>query len=113
MNKHSYIATLSANIELSDSDFNLLLESARNHYDNTVNSTIRVGGNLYGAKNRREFSNGENKFVEFSESQLGLALKSLEYQHRDDASMLYVRLYGIVREMHAKWKEINDELKVT
>lgn len=112
MEKHSYFATLSATIELSDSEFNLLLESAKNHYDSTVNSTVCVGGHLYGAKGRRDYSEGKDKNVDFSERQLGLALKSLEIQNTEISMSLYIRLTGIVKDMHAKWNEINEDLKV-
>ena len=112
MKKHSFFANLSATIELSDLEFNLLLESAKNHYDGTVHSTICIGGYLYGAKGRRDYSEGKDKNVDFSEHQLGLALKSLEIQNTDMSVALYVRLTGIVKDMHAKWNEINEDLKL-
>ena len=112
MKKHSFFATLSATVELSDNEFNLLLESAQKHYDGTVNSTICVGDHLYGAKGRRNFSEGKDKNVDFTERQLGLALKSLEIQNTDLSIALYVRLIGIVKDMQAKNIEINEDLKV-
>lgn len=111
MEKHSYIAELKADIEFSDSDFQLLLESSRNHYDSTVQSICSVGGFLYGLKNRRDFSKGENKSTELRFGDLQLLLKSLEFVNTDKSNHLYARLSAIFMDMQAKNMEINEDLK--
>lgn len=110
MDKHSFYATLTAHIEISDSDFKLLLESAANHYDNTVQSSVRAGGFMYGFNNRRNWSKGEDKIVELSTSQTGLVLKSIEFNGTDKALHLYKRIYNIAMEMQNKEIELNKTL---
>jgi len=112
MEKHSYIAELKADIEFSDSDFELLLESSRRHYDSTVQSICCVGGFLYGLKNRRDFSKGENKSTELRFGDLQLLIKSLEFVNTDKSNHLYARLTAIFMDMQAKNIEINEDLKV-
>lgn len=110
MEKHSFFAKLEARVEISDSDFNLILEHAANHYDNTVKSSVRVGGFLYGFKNRREWSKGEDKIVELTERELGLVLKSIEFSLSDQAIHIGRRLYAIAMELQEKFIEVNKTL---
>ena len=90
MSKHSYIAELKANIELNDSDFNLLLDCSARHYDSTVRSISEVGGFLYGLNNRRNFSNGADLTTEFSERELGLLIKSIEFTGSPQSYQLFI-----------------------
>lgn len=108
--KHSFFATLSAEVEISDSDFNLILENAANHYDSTVQDSVKIGGFLYGFKNRRDFSKGKDKIVELTSRQLGLVLKSIEFNNSNQAIFLCKRLYKIAMEMQQKTIELNKTI---
>ena len=112
MEKHSFIAELKADVEFSDSDFEFLFKSSRTHYDSTVQSISAVGGFLYGLKNRREWSNGENKTTELRFGDLQLLLKSIEFVNTTQALGLYARLTAIFMDMQAKNIEIKEDLKV-
>ena len=108
---HQFFATLSVEIDMSDKDFNILLQCASNHYDFTVQSGAAVGGFLYGLKNRRDFSNGEYKKIEVSTRQIGLILKSLEGNGTDEARYIGENLYRIAMELHSTASEINNSLQ--
>lgn len=113
MEKHFFIAELKANIELSDSDFNLLLKCSRSHYDSTVQSASMVGGFLYGINNRRNWSKNNSEIdlsTEFTYRQIDTMLKSLEFVNTKEALKLMVRLTTIVSDMLAKNNEINKQL---
>jgi len=108
--KYTFSAELRAKIEISDSDFRLLLESSSRHYDHAVQSISMVGGFLYGYNNVRDFSNGENKTVGVTMREIGLMLKSLEGVATDKADFLGRHLYKIVEELAKKSEELNKVL---
>ncbi len=107
--KHSFYATLSVNIEVSDKDFELMMQTCCNHYDNTVQDLVRVGGFLYGAKNRREW-NVDSKDIDFTERQLGLILKAFEMNNSDQAKNICKNLWSIVNSLHETHTEVNANL---
>lgn len=113
MKKHSFIAELKANIELSDDEFNLLLKASQRHYDGAVQSASRVGGFLYGINNRRTWAKegiSKDLSTEFTYRQIDLMLKSMELINTQEALKLTVRLSTISQEMYAKNTEINKQL---
>ena len=108
--KYSFYAELKLHIELADNIFNMLLETCKNHYDGTVQRTVMVGGFLYGAKNRRDWSKGEDKELELTFRQADAILKALEMNNSDNAESLSKTIYNALEEMYAKQKEINAGL---
>ncbi len=104
---HSFYATLSAHIDMDDSDFERLKEKASRHYDSTVKSSVEVGGFLYGLTNRGEFSNGENKTLELSGRELQLCIKALEFDNSDHTKAISKRLIGVLNEMYFQQEQIN------
>lgn len=111
-NKHSFYATLTAVVYISDKDFELLLQLSSNHYDHKVQSISMIGGFLYGNKGKRDFnpSDEELKELELSTRQIGLLLKSLEMCATDDGSYLANRFYNIAMELQAKQEQLNKTL---
>lgn len=109
--KHSFTSELTANIEISDSDLKLLLEISSNHYDDAVKAMSRIGGFLYGFKNRRDFSAGEDKTVELTGRKIGLILKSLELNNSDQTNGIAKTLYAILNEMQRKTIYINKRME--
>jgi hypothetical protein len=109
---HCFYATLTVDIEINNSDFNVILMSCKKHYDHTVRASIEVGGFLYGAKNRRDFFDGKDILVRLSNRELQLVIKSLEYKDKDSqqANKIYDRLWSILREMSSVQNELNSKL---
>lgn len=110
MSTHTFFATLIATVELSDAEFDLLWKSSEKHYDSTVELSCKQGGFLYGAKNRRSFSNGEDKTADFKFRQLDLMLKALEFPFSEEKAVLSLRLQKIMQDMREKHAEINKQL---
>ena len=113
--KYSFYATLTANVFLNDSDFNLITEGCRSHYDRTVKSLVELGGFLYGAKNRRTPFEGytvtdEDRIVDFTSRQLGLIMKSFQMQSGEQASRLNLMFHKIASEMAFKQNDINNNI---
>ncbi len=108
--KHSFWATLTATIEINDSDFELIQESCKHHYDFKIKSLVEVGGFLYGAKNRRDWS-PEDKEIEFTFRQIDSVMKSLEMYTTEQSYALYSRLRSIIMEINEKTIALNDTLK--
>lgn len=121
--KHSFYATLTAEVEITDEEFDLICECCKNHYDYKVKSLIEHGGFLYGANNKRNFSKEyareamedfKDNDIEFSTSQLNITMKSLEqYYHspKNEAKfILSKRLHNIFDELQEKQQEINKSL---
>lgn len=105
---YQFSATLNAVIDISDNDFNFILDCCQHHYDNTVQAAVAVGGFLYGIKNRREWSKGKDQTMELSMRQLGLVLKSMEFVNVGQADMLGGRLYKIAEDLVKTELEINS-----
>lgn len=108
--KYTFYAELKLHIELPDNIFNMLLETCKNHYDSRVKESVQVGGFLYGAKNRRDWSNGENKELELTFRQADTILKALEMNNSDNANYLGEAIFRALNEMREKSNEINAKL---
>jgi len=106
--EYKFLAEIKAVIEISDSDFKMLLEQSANHYDHTVQSASMVGGFLYGFHNRRLFSKGEDKKIELSTREMGLILKSLELNNSNNCNRLGRSIHKILQATANKAIEIND-----
>jgi hypothetical protein len=108
-----FVAGLTAYIELSDEEFNLLFANAQHHYDYKVKSTTEPGGYLYGFKNRRLFaSQAKNRDcnADFSESQLNLMMKALEMTTCEAGIKLRSRFLNIFRELQRQTVIVNKPL---
>ena len=107
--EYSFFAELKLNIVIEDDLFNMLLETCANHYDGWVRQSVQVGGFLYGAKNRRDWSKGEDKELELTSRQADTILKALEMNNSDNANNLYKTLCIALAEMSKKADEINSK----
>lgn len=108
--KHFFQATLKAHIELSDDDFLHICECCKGHYDFTVSSCVEVRGFLYGLKNRRDFSDGEDKVADLTIRQIGLILKAFEMYPSAKTFKLAQQLNDIAGKLMLKETEINESL---
>lgn len=108
--KYTLEVEVSANIELSDTDFNIIQESMCAHYDGTVVSATRVGGFIYGFGNSRVLSEGKNKTHNVSRREISLMLKGLETNSSTKSRVLGQSLWDILNKMSEKNEEINKQL---
>ncbi len=106
--EYSFSAELSAGIEISDSDFQLLLDCSSHHYDHTVQSMSMIGGFLYGHKNCREFTNGEDKTLWVTQRKLGLMMKSLEMCQVPAGLFLSSSLWKVAMSLQNEMEKINN-----
>jgi len=111
MKEYSFYATLTASVQISDEEFNLIMISAKEHYDFKIQSSVESGGWLYGAKNRRDFYCGENKELEMTSTQMQLVMKSLEFPVREKGSELYGKILKIFTLMQETQKDINEKFE--
>lgn len=116
-NNHYFRATLSALIELSDAEFDLIWKNASRHYDGTVRSSVQVGGFIYGYRNRRNWAlerdddTHEYKIVDVKNSEIQLIMKACERDYSDESLRLSSRLFLVLAEMNKRTAEINSEKK--
>lgn len=108
--KHSFWADVSVEIEMNNDDFNLLCVHSKHHYDISVKGLTEYGGLLYGARNRRNF-NPNDLGVTVSSKELQLLIKSLEMTRIHSCVAIYDRLFEILKELMDKRNEINETLK--
>lgn len=107
-------AKLVAHILIPDDYFDFIKKCCKNHYDFKVASTVEVGGFLYGATNRRDWSKGEDKVVQLEFSQIDLLLKALEMGIHIDvkiAIQITLVLKSILTAMNNKYAVLNPELE--
>lgn len=115
-NTHSFYATLTANIFVSDEDFNFIFECFQRHYDTTIKMAADVGGFLYGFRNRRikfydtEVITDEDRILDLSNRQIQLILKSLEMYRTDQASSINIRFHKILHELVEKQDQLNKNI---
>ncbi len=57
MHQYYFVAILTAHIELTDEEFELLFNESARHYDYKVKTSTKVGGFLFGFQNQRNFAN--------------------------------------------------------
>jgi hypothetical protein len=113
MEQYYFIATLTASVKLNDQEFDLLFHEAATHYDFDVQFSTRIGGFLYGFRNSRDFfkeSGDINDEVIFSERQLDLMMKALEFSQSEPASQLRSKLLDIFKELQQKTVTVNKLL---
>jgi hypothetical protein len=113
MEQYYFIATLTASVKLNDQEFDLLFHEAATHYDFDVQFSTRIGGFLYGFQNSRNFfkeSGDINDEVIFSERQLDLMMKALEFSQSEPASQLRSKLLDIFKELQQKTVAVNKPL---
>lgn len=111
--EHYFFATLTAVLVLIDEEFYLLFDEAEHHYDFTVKESTKVGGFLYGIRNRRSFamkSSERDHEVEFTESQLDLMMKALEMTTSTSGIKLRGRFLKIFKELQQKTVDVNKPL---
>ena len=115
-NKHSFHATLTANVFVSNEDFYFIFNVLKSHYDITVQMSVGHGGFIYGLQNRRTPLKGldvtdDDRVCDFTSRQLGLIINSLEMQSSDQASLISLRfnqiLNGLLRSQQAINKNIS------
>lgn len=107
---YKFNAELTAEMDISDKEFQMLLEAAKNHYDYTVQSIGQVGGFLYGMGNRSEFSNGTYKKVEATGRNWGLILKSLEIVNTDAGRFIGNAIFKMLEHMYKQCDDINKSM---
>lgn len=114
-NKHSFYATLTANVFVNDNDFNFIYECFKSHYDFKIKTSAEQGGFLYGLRNRRvkfydsEIITDENRILDLSISQIQLIMKSLEMHNTGQASDIYLRFDKIRIELVQKQNGLNEK----
>lgn len=113
METHSFYATLTANILLDDADFDLLFSGMEKHYDFTIQEATKIGGFMYGLKNRRtkffndEVIDDESRTIDVSNRELQLLIKSTEMYSSNE---LKSKLRKILSELVEKQNELNTNL---
>jgi hypothetical protein len=113
MEQYYFIATLTASVKLNDQEFDLLFHEAATHYDFDVQFSTRIGGFLYGFRNSRVFfkeSGDINEEVIFSERQLDLMMKALEFSRSKPAAQLRLKLLDIFKELQRQTVTVNKPL---
>lgn len=114
-NTHSFYATLTANVFVSDEDFYFIYDCFQKHYDHKLQYAAEVGGWLYGRKVRRTpyadwTPSDEDRVIEFTFRQMDSILKSMEMQQTEQASKIYLRFSKIMGEMNTSQKTINKNI---
>jgi hypothetical protein len=113
MKQYYFIATLTASVKLNDQEFDLLYHEAAKHYDFEIQFSTKIGGFLYGFRNSRDFfkeaGNIEEKVI-FSERQLDLMMRALEFSHSEPASQLRSKLLDIFKELQTQTVTVNKPL---
>lgn len=113
MKDYYFVAALTAHLKLNEDEFNLLFSEAGCHYDFQIQSITKVGGFLYGFRNRRLFakeSGQHDEIVEFTESQLNLLMKAMEMNNTSDVLNLKSRLHNIFIDLQRQTVEVNKPL---
>lgn len=111
-----FSAELTASIEIPDLEFNYLYRFCATHYDSRVQEAANIGEFLYGTKNRREFSNGEDKCIDVTFRQCDLLLKSLEMDKgamKQFLSSCFIRVLMHIDELHPKVATVLESEKLT
>ncbi len=110
--KYYLQATLSAFIQITDEDFKLLWDDCENHYDAKIQSFTKVGGFMYGWKNRRDWAeNEEDKEKELTFREIDSLLKAMEMDYTIPASLLSASFIKILRRMNDMYSPMNENLK--
>lgn len=115
-NTHSFYATITANVFVSDEDFNFIYECFQRHYDATIKMSANVGGFLYGLRNSRvkfydtEIITDEDRILDLSNRQIQLIIKSLEMYRTDQASDINFRFHKILHELAKSQDSINKNI---
>ena len=117
---HSFWATLKVNIVLSDEEFDFLFKTAESHYDFAIKEMTKLGGRLYGAKNKRtsQIKTTDIEYInsisDLSFRELDSLIKCLEmevgYGH-PIAKNLDKRFRSIIIEMASIIEQINKPFK--
>lgn len=113
--KFSFYCRLIINIDIEEEQWNYLLKCCDAHYDYKVNSSIKLGGFLYGFEGSREFSKKKDVTVDVTSHQLQLMMKALEmpvdYPNQMKMALKFTMdLHNIWREYAKKTEEINNQL---
>jgi len=114
-NTHSFYATLTANVFVSDEDFYFIYQCFERHYDHKIKSASEVGGWLYGRKvHRTPYADwkptDEDRIIDFTFRQIDSILKSLEMERSEQASEINLRFHKIISEMQIKQQTINKNI---
>lgn len=114
-NTHSFYATLTANVFLSDEDFYFIYECFQRHYDHNIKAASEVGGWLYGRKVHRTpyadwLPSDEDRVIEFTFRQMDYILKSMEMQRSEQASLINLRFHKIIGEMMSQQNSLNKNI---
>ena len=114
-NAHSFFATLTVNVFVSDADFNFIYSCFQKHYDTRIKMAADVGGWLYGRRIHRTPFDGWNptdneRIVEFTSNQIDSVLKSLEFNDTKQGSDINFRFYKIISEMKIQQQTINKNI---
>ncbi len=110
-------AELIAHIEVSDQDFDFIKKCCTGHYDFKVSETVKVGGFLYGATNRRQWAkdrNEENNILVLKFRQIDMLLKALEmgnYIDMEKAMPITKRFTEILHKINEKYSILNPALE--
>lgn len=119
--KTTYLATIEANVFISDEEFDLIFKAFERHYDRTIKSASEVGGWLFGFKNRRtkfyetEVIEDEQRTVELSSRRIQLIIKSLEMERSDLASKINFemhKIYSGLVDVHCASNEFIKTIKL-
>ena len=114
-NKHSFYATLTANVFVNDNDFDFIYECFKGHYDFTIKASAERGGFLCRLRSRRvkfyysEIITDEDRILDLSISQIQLIMKSLEMHDTGQASDIYLRFNKIHNELVQKQNGLNEK----
>lgn len=97
-------------VDMPDAEFYFLFDSCKNHYDYTIKSFTKVGGFLYGNRNRRQFSLNDIS-IELTLRQCDSLLKALEMGSDEMSLSLFKTIYKLFHFMRSKRDVINEQLQ--
>jgi hypothetical protein len=113
----TYFAQISAIVLFTDEELALLIDSAKKHYDSTVNSLAEQGGTLYGTKNVHDFwkeskdseKTEQDKARPYTFRELDLMAKGLsDMPYKEEKSLLYGKIFKVLKGINERNETVNN-----
>lgn len=109
MKRKGFEARIKVIISINNTAVSLLRDAALVHYDGYCQSVAKVGGFLWGAKNRTDLHKGESVDISFDFRELDIMLKIIEGKHTPEYNEIRTEL----RIACSRIKELTEEINKT